>query len=118
MVSGAYLFAQSCVEPDLAFDSLQDLALWLADMAKGRPVRCRTAAVARGPRREAGFCVAVAVSWRLAFEHVGYAFLPGTLCGDEAALRKALHVARAQPGLARRFEEVALQGGVGLAVAA
>lgn len=117
MSGGAYLLARSCVMPDEAFDSLPALAARLAELTRGRPTRCRPAATTRGEDREAGCCIAIAAAFRLPFEHVGYAFLPGTLAGNDAALMKAIDRARL-PGLPERFEEVQLCGGPGLAVAA
>ncbi|HYE47286.1 MAG TPA: hypothetical protein VEA44_16095 [Caulobacter sp.] len=118
---GPFFLARSCVEPDEAFATLADLCARLVQLAEGRPTRFRPAAVARGPGRLAGACVAVAVSRGLAFEHVAYAFLPGTLSGDDGVLRRAFNACRARPAAwdARPMvREVALTGGPGLEWAA
>lgn len=117
MSGGAYLLARSCVEPDEAYERLDQLAARLHDLSQGRPLRCRMTAVTRGEGRLAGICVAVSCAHVLQFEHLGYAFLPGTLAGDNVALKKAIDRARSG-GLPGRFEEVQLCGGPGLKVAA
>lgn len=113
-MEGPFFLARSCVMPDEAFETLPNMATRLLEIIGNRPTRFYPAAVARGPGRVAGMCVRVSTAFQLQFEHVGYAFMPGLMAGNDLALKRSVEVVRSRIMQTPRFKEVMLYGGPAL----